>query len=169
MNPRRAADLFGRQLLQIFGCGCSEAKLQEIKRNIAITEKGIIGSGNGYTLLHAFSEFGIEPPVRLLWEKGADIEAKDSNGETALHLAARYGHSKIVRLLLSSGCKVDLISKQGTALLIAVRGGAVDAVRILLGRGASMESKDEFGNTLRVFLVTTGLSDCSSNKAQILN
>ena len=41
--------------------------------------------------------------VRLLLEKGADLEAKDSNRETALHKAAFRGYEAVVRLLLEKG------------------------------------------------------------------
>ena len=37
--------------------------------------------------------------VRLLLDKGADVEAKDSDGCTALYEAARAGRDAVVRLL----------------------------------------------------------------------
>jgi ankyrin repeat protein len=41
--------------------------------------------------------------VRLLLERGADVEAKDKEGGTALNWAAGLGHEAVVRLLKSAG------------------------------------------------------------------
>jgi ankyrin repeat protein len=38
--------------------------------------------------------------VRLLLEKGPDIEVKNNDRETALHLAACFGYEAVVQLLL---------------------------------------------------------------------
>jgi ankyrin repeat protein len=43
--------------------------------------------------------------VRLLLERGADVEAKDNNGKNSLQEAARYGHDEVVKLLLEHGAK----------------------------------------------------------------
>ena len=40
-----------------------------------------------------------EAVVRLLLEKGADLEAKDSNGLTALQVASKKGHIAVMQLL----------------------------------------------------------------------
>jgi len=37
--------------------------------------------------------------VRLLLDKGADVEAKDNDGLTSIVLAAQNGHKTVVRLL----------------------------------------------------------------------
>jgi ankyrin repeat protein len=49
--------------------------------------------------------------IRLLLDRGADIEAKNSNGCTALHLSAVKGHQTIVQLLLDK--EADIVLMEG--------------------------------------------------------
>jgi ankyrin repeat protein len=48
---------------------------------------------------------GHEAVVKLLLERGAELEAKDNNSRTPLSWAARYGHEAVVKLLLEKGAK----------------------------------------------------------------
>jgi ankyrin repeat protein len=43
--------------------------------------------------------------VKLLLDKGANIEAKDNSGKTALALATSMSHSDVVKLLREKGAK----------------------------------------------------------------
>jgi ankyrin repeat protein len=45
--------------------------------------------------------------VKLLLEKGADIEHKDNDGRTPLCVAAYNGHLEVVRLLLEKGADIE--------------------------------------------------------------
>jgi ankyrin repeat protein len=45
--------------------------------------------------------------VKLLLDKGAEIEAKDSRGQTLLLRAAENGHEAVVKLLLEYGAGVN--------------------------------------------------------------
>jgi ankyrin repeat protein len=67
---------------------------------------------------------GHEAVVRLLLEKGADIDRTTGSGRTALHLAAMSGHLAVVRLLLEKGADVDGTTSNGQMALhsAAVRG-----------------------------------------------
>jgi ankyrin repeat protein len=59
--------------------------------------------------------------VKLLLEKGAELEAKDSSGWTALSYAARYGNEAVVKLLLEIGAELEAKSSSGqTPLLYAM-------------------------------------------------
>ncbi|MBE3049891.1 ankyrin repeat domain-containing protein, partial [Candidatus Bathyarchaeota archaeon] len=64
----------------------------------------------GYTVdwmpLLSAAENGHEAIVKLLLEKGAYIEAKDSSGWTPLLSAAENGHEAIVKLLLEKGAYI---------------------------------------------------------------
>ena len=71
--------------------------------------------------------------MRLLLEKGADVDDKSKFGETALHLAAASGHEAVVRLLLEKGADVDERSRLGgrrcTGGRERARGGGAAAAR----------------------------------------
>jgi len=45
--------------------------------------------------------------VKLLLEKGANIEAKDNDGDTALINAAIKGETEMVKLLLEKGANIE--------------------------------------------------------------
>ena len=60
---------------------------------------------DGKTALMWASCNGHEAVVRLLIEKGADVNAKNNNGWTALMRASDNGNEAVVRLLKSNGAK----------------------------------------------------------------
>ncbi|KAK7409434.1 hypothetical protein QQX98_008395 [Neonectria punicea] len=53
------------------------------------------------------AESGHEGIVKLLLEKGANVEAKDDYGWTPLLWAAENGHEGIVKLLLEKGADIE--------------------------------------------------------------
>jgi hypothetical protein len=68
--------------------------------------------------------------VKLLLEKGAELESKDNSGQTALSWAAENGHEAVVNLLLE---KKFTINTDGSALLkTALADGHKDIVELLL-------------------------------------
>jgi hypothetical protein len=100
----------------------------------------------GFSDLMVGSYFGLEAVVRLLLEKGADVEAKDKDGWTALRWAARHGHDGVMRLLLEKGADVEAKDNDGrTALRWAALDGLLHGheavVRLLLEKGADVEAK----------------------------
>jgi ankyrin repeat protein len=48
---------------------------------------------------------GHEAVVKLLLEKGAELETKDKSGQTPLSLAAENGREAVVKLLLEKGAQ----------------------------------------------------------------
>jgi ankyrin repeat protein len=50
---------------------------------------------------------GHEAVVKLLLEKGAELETKDSSGRTPLSYAAGNGHEAVVKLLLEKGAELE--------------------------------------------------------------
>jgi ankyrin repeat protein len=94
------------------------------------------------------SYFGHEAVVKLLLEKGAEVDSKDSkHGWTPLWWAAGNGHEAVVRLLLEKGADVDSKdSRDGrTPLSWAARNGREAVMRLLLEKGAEVDSKDSQG------------------------
>ena len=85
----------------------------------------MVASKNGHTKI-----------VKLLLEKGADVNAK----MTALMLAAANGHTEIIKLLLEKGADVNAKNKYGsTALMFAAANGRTEIVQILLEKGGRCE------------------------------
>jgi len=55
--------------------------------------------------------------VKLLLEKGANIEAKDNDGDTALINAAIKGETEMVKLLLEKGANIEAKDNKGETAL----------------------------------------------------
>ena len=75
--------------------------------------------------------------VKLLLERGAELEAKDNSGQTPLVWAARNGHEAVVKLLLERGAKLEAKDNDSslTPLEWAVKNGHEAVVKLLLERG----------------------------------
>ena len=93
---------------------------------------------------------GHEAVVKLLLEKGAELEIKDeSNGRTPLSWAAERGHEAVVKLLLEKGAELETKDKNNgrTPLLWAAERGHEAVVKLLLEKGAELEIKSNNGRT----------------------
>lgn len=100
--------------------------------NIKITADG------GNALLIA-SYYGHTDIVKLLLEREADVNVKNTDGVSALRMASQEGHTDIVKLLLERGADVNIKSTNGvTALMKASQNGHTDIVKLLLERGADV-------------------------------
>ena len=76
--------------------------------------------------------------VKLLIEKGADLDRVNKDGETPLFVACQNGNEKVVKLLLDTG-GVDLNqanNKGETPLFRACINGHAETVKLLLDHGA---------------------------------
>jgi ankyrin repeat protein len=90
----------------------------------------------GMTALHKATWGGHPEIVRLLLERGADVNAKDGGGQTPVGLAARWGRGDLVDILLSHGADASARDDWGYTLLhYAARYDHVDVMRALLARG----------------------------------
>jgi len=69
------------------------------------------------SLLLVAASAGRTDTVRLLVEKGADVNARTDNGQTALMLAARAGKKDTVKLLLEKGADADTRDQAGNRAL----------------------------------------------------
>jgi ankyrin repeat protein len=88
--------------------------------------------------IHAASAAGQIEVVRLLIERGADVNARQQSGFTPLHEAALTGKLEFARLFLDHGADINAKNDDGkTSLSIATEAGREAMVRFLLERGAS--------------------------------
>ena len=82
--------------------------------------------------------------VRLLLQRGADINAQDEFGRSALMIAADAGYLETVKLLLDWEANVHLKDTRGnTALMRAAWKGHLEIVKALMDRGADVNGTDE--------------------------
>jgi ankyrin repeat protein len=98
-----------------------------------------------FTDLMIASYYGHHVVVKLLLEKGAKIEAKDSqDGRTPLLWAAEEGHEAVVKLLIENGANVDAKDVKGrTSLSYVAEEGHEATVKLLLERGANVDAQGE--------------------------
>ena len=101
-------------------------------------------SGRFGTELAAASYRGHESVVRLLLDKGADIDGSQTDYlEFPLRIASFHGHLSIVQLLLDRGANVNRIARglwtAATALQAAVSQGHLSVVQLLLSYRAEVD------------------------------
>ncbi|XAR51979.1 hypothetical protein NMG60_11006801 [Bertholletia excelsa] len=92
-------------------------------------------NGGGFYALHCAARRGDLDAVRLLINKGYDINVPDGDDYTPLMLAAREGHGNMCKLLISSGACCDVKNVKGeTALSLAMKNGGTEseAVQVIL-------------------------------------
>ena|SRR2546430_1767550 len=95
-------------------------------------------------LRHEPNEQDYTQIVRILLERGADINAQDQWGRSALMIAADAGYLDTVKLLLDWEANVHLKDMRGyTALMRAAWKGHLDIVNALIERGADVNGVDE--------------------------
>jgi len=115
-------------------------------RSIDVEAKG---GEYGQTCLMTAARSGHLAICRLLIDKGAQLEAKNSNGSTPLHHAAIQGHVEIVRLLCDHGADVEARGNAGwRPLHTAVWKGHISIVKELIDeRNAEVNARIGDGRT----------------------
>ena len=96
------------------------------------------GGDNGSTPLMIAASANKVDTVRLLLEKGANVNAKSASGDTALAYAVIRGASEeLLKTLINSGANVNDKNSAGDSLLnLATKKGATKVEAILRGYGA---------------------------------
>lgn len=114
---------------------------------------GPVGSANSFQIpLFCAARSGSAECVRLLLEKGADPNGRDSSGSTALMAA---GSAEVVRLLLEAGADRDATDAYGNDALEAILEDSCDSgacgparfevARALVEAGADIARVDRYG------------------------
>ena len=101
------------------------------------------------TALMKASFHGHRDIVQLLYERGADINAKAQDGSTALHHAVEAGSLAVAKFLLKEGVSVDAKNSihGGTALMDAASFGWDSIAVVLLQSGANVSMTSYKGQT----------------------
>ncbi len=101
----------------------------------------------GFTALDlALSSYHYIDMMRLLIDRGANVNTASSQGITPLHEAAMRGQKNAIDLLVARGADVNARDEKGnTALLWALMMGRSDAAMALIDGGADVNARDAMG------------------------
>jgi ankyrin repeat protein len=95
-----------------------------------------------HSALQLTVKMGHETTVRLMLEKGADVNAQRGDFGNALQTAANKGNEGILRLLLEKGAHVNAQGgNYGSALQAAAYNGNEGIMRLLMEKGADINSQ----------------------------
>jgi ankyrin repeat protein len=101
---------------------------------------------NGRTPLHIAAAAGQEEAVRLLLQRGADVNAADAAGMSAVDLAffaeRASGTARLTRLLVSEGAEFDANAtfRRARRLDLVISPGNVEMTRFLVEQGADVNA-----------------------------
>lgn len=116
--------------------------LAELKQLAGDKASANAADDRGITPLMYAAENGSVEAMRLLIERGAEVNAQNAFGSTALMWSV--ADSAKVQLLLDHGADVNLVAKSGrTALIVAAfTNPSAEVVKLLLAKGASVDVMD---------------------------
>lgn len=109
----------------------------------------------GFPLLFAVRDNFTEM-IKLLLDRGADVNLKSKSGNTALIEACSQGSVKITKYLIENGAKINDNNNIGhTPYMFASGKGQTELATYLISQGADINSEDRYGVT-PYFLAASG-------------
>ncbi|CAI6084048.1 unnamed protein product [Clonostachys chloroleuca] len=139
-------------------CDCLEVLL----------DKGI--AGHSHTLdkydrtpMHHAAARGRTEAVRILAQRGGDVNLKTIEGFTPLHFAAKIGHPSIVKVLLELGAKQFECSDGCTPLVYAYTVGNPDVIEMLTTGANIVQSAGLITKPKALLALTKALRDAVMN------
>lgn len=94
-----------------------------------------------HTPLHLAAQYNHSDIVKLLIDRGAEIQARDINGCTPLHYSATNGHTDSALVLLDSGADPNETNlKENIPLHNAAKWGHAVMVQCLLSHGSVVDT-----------------------------
>lgn len=95
--------------------------------------------------------------VRVLLEKGIDVNVPQADGMTALHWAVYHDDVETTKLLIAAGAEVNRKNRYGVPPLSqACKNGTTAIVELLLGAGADPNAELRGGETVLMTAARTG-------------
>lgn len=106
--------------------------------------------GDRETALHFATLEGQEAVVKILVERGAELEIKSQSRSTALHFAVEFEKEPIVKFLIDNGANVNTQRDNeigNSAIHLAIQNEDEGILLLLLENGAKITSRNRCGDT----------------------
>ncbi len=103
----------------------------------------------GRTPLHLAVINGHHETVRVLVNRGANVDARDKKGWMPLHHAAEHDHPPCAEILLNRGAHINAptIKEERTPLHITAVENRFSTAKLLVDRGAAINPRDAWKKT----------------------
>jgi len=127
------------------------------------TDDPIFGKGS---LLHLATFHNLPNSVKILIEKGADVDAKDSEGRTSLQaaiVAYRYRTSEAQKALIENGANMNFYTSRDVPLLFQyIWNEEHNLAELAIKNGADVNMKTKDGDSILEFAERRGTPEIVS-------
>ncbi len=148
----KAVCLFLTAALGMAADSSTESVFQAIRNNRLSEIRNLkdvnVKDDRGITALMYCAYAGSPEAMRILIDKGADVNAKNAFDSTALMWSV--AEMPKVRMLVEKGADVNAVSKLGrtAVMLAAMRNESAETVRYLVSKGANLKTVDALRTTM---------------------